>query len=160
MFFIKNSKNEWWELDKETMTVFNFNGGSHNITKQDLESSEILECDGWHELYKIKKWSPLEVSVKWTDVWVSPDGLFYDGDAHENRAEEILEIMYGEVGVNWTGDRLEELGWIRTTTSLMWEIRADSDYWNNKLISQKQYDALWDWCKCHNKKFPQNIELN
>lgn len=54
MFFIKNSKNEWWELDKETMTVFNFNGGSHNITKQDLESSEILECDGWHELYKIK----------------------------------------------------------------------------------------------------------
>lgn len=55
MFFIKNSKGEWWELDKETMTVLNFNGGFHNITKQEFESSEILECDSWHELYKIKK---------------------------------------------------------------------------------------------------------
>lgn len=49
------------------------------------------------------------MSVKWTDVWVSPDGLFYDGDAHENRAEEILEIMYGEVGVNWTGMEWDDI---------------------------------------------------
>lgn len=159
MFFIKNSKGEWWELNKETMTVYSFGGCSHSITTQNLELSEVLECSGWNELYKIKKWCPLEVTVKWTNVWVSPDGRFYDGDAHENRAEEILEIMYGEVDVDWPGDRLEELGWIRATTSLMWEVRAE-DYWSDKLISQKQYDALWDWCKCHNKRFPQLIELN
>ena len=49
---------------------------------------------------------------------------------------------------------------MRATTSLMWEVRADSDYWNNRKLSQKQYDALWDWCKIHNKKFPRNVEVN
>ena len=156
MFFIKNSKGEWRELNKETMTVYSFGGCSHSITIQDLTLSEVVECSEWHELYKIKKWCPLEVTIKWTNVWVSPDGRFYNGDAHDNRAEEILEIIYGEVDVDWPGDRLEELGWIRATTSLMWEVRAE-DYWNDKLISQKQYDALWDWCKCHNKRFPQII---
>lgn len=134
MLFIKNLKGEWWELNKEAMTVSNFNGGFHNITKQDLESSEILECGGWSELYKIKKWCPLEVSIKWTKVWVSPDGRFYDGDAHENRAEEILEILYGEVDVDWPGDRLEELGWIRATTSLMWEVRAVNTIGNGTCV--------------------------
>lgn len=160
MHFIKNAKGEWWELDKDNMTVFSFYGGFHNITKLELESSEILECDGWGELYKIKKWCPLEVDIRWTNVWISPEGCFYNGDAHENRAEEILEIVYGETDVDWTGDRLEELGWIRVTTSLMWEVRTDSDYWNNKELEQKQYDALWDWCKIHNKKFPQEIAVN
>lgn len=158
MYFLKNFQNEWWELDKEKMKVFNFNGGSRNITKQELESSEMLECSGWHELYKKKRWNPLEENVKWNDVWISPDGRFYNGEAHDNRAEEILEIIYGEIDVTWSGDRLEELGWVRATTSLMWEIRAD--YWNDKKITQKLYDALWDWCIYHNKKFPQNIEVN
>lgn len=160
MFFIKNSKGEWWELNKEKMTVYNFDGGSHSIAMQDLKLSEVVKCDGWNELYKIKKWCPLEVNVNWIDVWVSPEGKFYNGEAHENRAEEILEIIYGEIDVDWAGDKLEELGWVRATTSLMWEVRADSDYWNNRKLSQKQYDALWDWCKIHNKKFPRNVEVN
>ena len=158
MIFI-NHLNGWWELNKRKMKVFNFNGGYHSITEQELDSSEIFECDGWRELYQAKRYCPLEVHVRWIDVWVSPDGVFCNGDAHENRAEEILEIMYGEVNVYWPGDRLEELGWIRATTSLMWEVRLDSDYWNDKRLTQKQYDALWDWCKCHNKKFPYcNVE--
>ena len=160
MLFLKDLKGMWWELEKEKMRVFNFNGGSHDISKQELETSDILECDGWHELYKIKKWCPLEVPIRWPNVWVSPDGLFYDGDAHENRAEEILEIIYGETNDCWAGDRLEELGWVRATKSLMWEVRMDSDYWSNKKISQKQYDALWDWCKSHNKTFPKNVEVS
>ena len=159
MFFIKNSENAWRELDKENMTVFNFYGGFHSISTQELESSEILECNGWSELYKIKKWCPLEVSIKWPNVWISPNGLFYNGDAHENRAEEILEVIYEETDVYWPGDRLEELGWIRATRDLMWNVRLDSGYWNNKKLTQKQYDALWDWCKHHNKDFPQNIEV-
>lgn len=154
MFFVKNAKGEWWELDKEKMEVFNFNGGFHNITPQELETSEVLGCDGWNELFTIKKYCPLKVNIKWRDVWISPDGVFYDGDAHENRAEEILEIIYGENDVDWAGDRLEELGWIRATTSLMWEVRSDTDYWDNKRINQKQYDALWDWCRQHDKKIP------
>lgn len=160
MIFIKKiNEKYWWELYLEKMMAFNYDGGYHNITKQELDSSEILECDGWHELYLKKGYCPLQVNIKWTNVWVSPEGLFYNGDAHENRAEEILEIIYGETNYDWSGDKLEELGWIRATKTLMWEIRIDSGYWNNKSITQKQYDALYDWCKYHNKDFPQNIEV-
>lgn len=159
MVFIRNSKGEWWELDKEKRVVSNFDGGFHEITQQELESSEILECNGWYDLYKIKDWCPLEVSIRYHDVWISPDGVFYNGDAHDNRAEEILEVVYGEDGVAWPGDTLEELGWVRATRSLMWEVRTDSGYWNEKVITQKQYDVLWDWCKHHNKTFPQNLEV-
>lgn len=159
MLFIQNSKNEWLELDKEKMLVFYFSGGFHNITKQELEKSKIVECDNWHELYKRTKYCPLEVSIKWPNVWVSPNGLYYNGDAHENRAEEILETIYGEINEYWAGDRLEELGWVRATRTLMWEVRIDSDYWENKKLPQKQYDALWDWCNHHNKRFPQKIEI-
>ena len=85
--------------------------------------------------------------------------MYYNGDAHENRAEEILEVVYGETNEYWAGDRLEELGWIRATRTLMWEVRIDSDYWENKKLTQKQYNALWDWCNHHNKRFPQKIEI-
>lgn len=159
MIFIKNYKGEWWELNIHDMSVSNFNGGFHNITQQELESSETLECDGWSDLYKIKKYCPLQVDIKQPYVWISPDGLFYDGDAHENRAEEILEIIYRQTDVPWTGDRLEELGWIRATTSLMWEVRLDSDYWEGKRVTQEQYDALWEWCKGHNKTFPKGLDV-
>lgn len=159
MLFIKNEKNEYWELDKDKLMVFNFDGGFHNITQQFLQSSEVLECTDWHALYEQTHYCPLEVSIKYTNVWVSPAGLFYNGDAHDNRAEEILEIIYGETDCYWPGDRLEELGWVRVTTSLMWEVRADSDYWDNRKLSPKQHTALYDWCECHNKKFPQNVTM-
>lgn len=160
MLFLKDSKNSWLELDKEKMIVFNFGGSFHNITNQELESSEIVECNSWHELYKMKRWCPLEVNIRWSNVWISPDGLYYDGEAHENRAEELLEIMYGETDVDWAGDRLEELGFVRATTSLMWEVRLDSDYWEDKKLSQKQFDALWDWCELHSKSFPKGVEVD
>lgn len=104
-----------------------------------------------------KKWCPLEADVRWIEVWISPEGKFFNGEAHENRAENILKIIYGETDVLWPGDRLEKLGWIRATTSLMWEIRLDS--LSGKRLTQKQYDALWDWCKIHNKEFPKKVEI-
>lgn len=159
MFFIKNTKGEWQKLNKEKMMVYDFKGVSYDITQQEVECSEIIDCNGWHELYKIIKWCPLEVNVKWPNVWISPDGLFYDGTAHENRAKEILEIIYEECDVFWTGDRLEELGWIRASANLMWDVRINSIYWDDKKVTQKQYDALWDWCKYHNKSFPNSVEI-
>ena len=62
MFFIKNSKGEWWELDKETMTVSNFDGGFHNVTKQDLESSKIIE-DFFSKVYCIICTSKLNLNT-------------------------------------------------------------------------------------------------
>lgn len=159
VIFVKNDKNEWLELNETDLTLFNYNGGWHKITKDELEVANKIECDSWNELYNLTHFCPLEVNIRYKDVWISPNGLFYEGDAHENRAEEILEIMYNEKDVSWYGDRLEELGWVRATTSLMWEIRLYSDFWINKRIPQKQYDALWEWCKRHNKEFPNNVEI-
>lgn len=155
MLFI-NHLDSWWELDKEKMMVFNYMGGYHYVDENLLEQSEICEYNNWHELYLTKHFCPLEVSVRWNNVWISPNGRYYDGDAHENRAEEILEIMYGEIYFDWAGDKLEELGWIRATTSLMWEVRFDE--LENKYLTQNQYDALWDWCEHHKKKFPINVK--
>lgn len=159
MLFIKNEKNEWWKLYKEKLLAFDYYGGLHNISQQELENFEILECSNWRELYQMKRWCPLEVNLKWPNVWISPEGLIYEGEAHENRAKDILEIIYGEFDVSWSGDRLEERGWVRATTSLMWNVRINSHYWNHKSLTQLQYDKLWDWCTYHNMCFPKNIEI-
>lgn len=151
--FVKRN-DAWWELDEARMMLFNFDGGYQYITKEELQTSEKVICDGWRELYFKKNWCPLEVEINWRDVWISPDGKYYNGDAHENRAEEILEIIYDETDVNWPGDQLEELGWIRAASSLMWEVRMNFGYWNKKTLTQRQFDALWDWCQHHGKTFP------
>lgn len=155
MMFIKQN-DIWLELDRDRMEVFGFSGGFHNITEEQLQSCEIVECENWRELYLQKGYCPLEVTVRWHDVWISPEGKFYNGEAHENRAEEILEIMYGETDIDWHGDRLEELGWVRASASLMWEVRGEK-YWKEKDLTQKQYDALWNWCQLHKKLFPQTL---
>lgn len=49
-------------------------------------------------------------------------------------------------------DFLEEHGWVRVTTSMMWEVRES--YWFDKDLTQTQLDALWDWCELHNKHYP------
>ena len=158
MLFINHlDKKQWWEFDKEKMMAFNYDGSYNYVKKEFLEQSEICEYKDWHELYLAKHFCPLEVNIKWGDVWISPEGIFYNGDAHENRAEEILEIIYGETDVHWTGDRLEELGWIRATRTLMWDVRFDE--WIGKTITQKQYDSLWDWCQHHKRKFPEGINI-
>lgn len=157
--FIKNAKGQWWELDESSLTVYNFWGGHHSITEEELQHSEKVECAGWRQLYLIKGYCPLVVDVKWPEVWISPNGKYYIGQSHENRAEEILEILYGSDDVHWAGDTLEELGWIRASRNLMWEVRLSSSYWNDKKVTQKQFDALYDWCKYHNKQFPEGGRL-
>lgn len=89
-------------------------------------------------------------------VWVSPDGEYYNGDAHENRAVEILEEIYGitDDDYDYASDKLEELGWIRLTSSLLWDYRIEDGYFRDRDITQKQLDALSDWCRYHNKKMP------
>jgi len=156
MLFIKLT-NGWWELDIVTLKVYNYDGGYHILNKSDIDLSKTIECDTWHDLYKITGWCPLEVNIRWNDVWISPQGKFYNGEAHENRAEEILEILYDEKDVTWAGDRLEELGWVRATTSLMWEVRFDE--WHERTVTQKQFDSLFDWCVQHNKAFPTTIDI-
>lgn len=58
-------------------------------------------------------------------------------------AEYLCDIIFGnDLDIDYAEGFLEEHGWIRATTSIMWDVRFDS--WQNRYITQKQYDALWD----------------
>lgn len=95
----------------------------------------------------------LHADIRYPDCWLSPDGSFYNGDAHENRAVEILSLLYG-IEDDDAASVLEDLGWVRLTRSLMWDVRQHSGYWNDKELPQAQLNSLWDWCKYHGKQFP------
>lgn len=99
-----------------------------------------------------------KATIRWGDCWLSPDGEYYDGDAHENRAVEILRVLYNkdadDIPCMDAGSLLEKLGWVRLTTTLMWEVRMNKDYWENRELTQAQINALYDWCNLHGKKFP------
>lgn len=151
MRFIKLQDNSWWELIEDKLLVFNYNGGHHNINTQILNSSQIFECKDWHDLYLLKHYCPLESTVTCRNAWISPEGKFYEAQSHEVTAENICEVIY-DIEPLFAGDELENRGWLRVTTSLMWEVR--DDYFKNKELTQKQLDALYDWCIYHNKTFP------
>lgn len=158
MLFINHrDPNEWWEWNQETMRAISYRGGFHEVDENSLGGVECYECNNWHELYLAKHFCPLEVEIWERNVWISPDGKYYDGDAHEVAAKDILEIVYGEDSDFWEGDKLEARGWIRATTSMMWDVRFDE--WSEKRLTQKQYDALWDWCQFHKMKFPNDVEV-
>jgi hypothetical protein len=154
MFFINHLQpNEWWEWDKEKMIAYNYYGDWHNINENSLGNAEYYECNNWHELCLAKHFCPIEVTLEKRDVWISPEGGFYDGEAHMVTAEYICDIIYGkDLGLDYAEDYLEEFGWIKATTSLMWQIRFEDWHW--KKLPQPQYDALWDWCEYHNMPFP------
>ena len=159
MFFINHLRpNEWWQWDRENMKAYNYMRGWHNVNENRLDGVECYEYDSWHELYLAKHYCPLE-SDKWErDAWISPEGKYYYGEAHAVEAEYICDIIYGlELDMDDAEDYLEKIGWVRVTTSLMWDIRFDK--LKEKRLTQRQYDALWDWCECHKKEFPNGIEV-
>lgn len=155
MHFLKyNGENGWWEWDQEKMIAYNYHGGHHYIDENALGDAEYCECESWRELYLKKHYCPIEVDVFARDVWISPDGKYYDGEAHAVMAEHICELVYGFwKEIDYAEHFLEEHGWVKATTSLMWELRFEEWYW--KELPQRQYDALWDWCQCHRMPFPQ-----
>lgn len=151
-------KNEWWKLDRENMRVYNFFGSCDCITESNLKRLRKLEYDSWHELYLAKHYCPLTATFWRQDVWISPEGKFYDGDTYEIKAKYICEIIYGLSNVDCATDYLEKLGWIKATTSDVWELEY-TIVWKGKQLTQKQFRALWNWCRAHRKKFPKDIKI-
>jgi hypothetical protein len=158
MLFINYpDKNHWREWDTDRMLCFNYRGGWCEVDENKLCDVQCLNLNSWHELYLKTRYCPFETDRLTRDVWISPDGKYYEGQAHEVEAEYLLDIIYGE-DVEWcAGDKLEEKGWVRATVSMMWEVRFDE--WTGKRITQAQYDALWDYCECHKLRFPDGVEV-
>lgn len=151
MEFIRASDGSWWELDRDAMTVHNYAGGYHYINVDQLISAETFLCNSWHELYEAKHYCPYTSTTREHTAWISPDGVVYEASSHEVSAENLLDIIYGVESL-WPGDELEKRGWIRVTTSLMWDIRLSE--WQGRNLTQKQLDTLWDWCNLHKMTFP------
>lgn len=160
MLFINYpTQDQWREWDQNKMRAYNYRGGWCDVDENALGGVECVELASWHELYLVKHFCPLAAEKLDRDVWISPDGEYYDGNAHEVAAEHILKLIYGENEdghIFCAGDKLEGLGWIRATTSMMWQVRFDD--WTGKTITQAQFDALWDYCHCHALKFPDDVE--
>ncbi len=158
MLFINYpTKDQWRELGQKRKLAFNYFGGYCDVDENALENVECVELSSWHELYVVKHYCPLKADIKDHDVWISPDGNYYNGDAHEVVAEDILQIIYGEE-VEWcAGDRLEAKGWIRACSGYMWPIRVKE--YSEKEVTQAQYDALWDYCNYHHLQWPDGIVI-
>ena len=158
MLFINYpTKDQWRKWDTDKMICFNYRGGWCEVNENALGDVECLNLDSWHDLYLAKRYCALEADKWERDVWISPDGKYYLGEAHEVEAEHLLDIIYGET-VEWcAGDKLEEKGWVRATTSAMWKVRMHE--WQGKLLPQRQYDALWDFCQQHKLQFPKGVEV-
>ena len=154
MKFLKHANEDhWWEWDTEKMKVYNYHGGWHDIDENSLGEYAYREFDSWHELYLATGFCPIEEDVYCCSAWLSPDGRFFEATAHACAAEEICELIFGkEIDIWEAEDFLEEHGWVRVTTSIMWEVRES--YWFDKDLTQTQLDALWDWCELHNKHYP------
>lgn len=53
-------------------------------------------------------------------LWISPDGDFYDGTAHESSARELLKELY-DIDMDclgYCGDALVSAGWIKVNPEL------------------------------------------
>lgn len=146
------SENEWRIWDQQNMKAINYNHGFCDIDENSLGNTKTIRAANWHSLYQKTHFCPLEVEIYKSDVWISPNGKYYDGVAHDVTAEKILDVIYGIDGEYCAGDKLESMGWIRVTTSIMWNIRLNE--LKNKTLTKRQYDALFDWCQFHKIQFP------
>ena len=161
MTFLKyKDADVWWEWNKEKMIAYNYLGGHHNINENSLGDAEYCECDNWHDLFLKKHYCPIQTDIATRDVWISPNGKYYNGDAHAVQAEYICDVIFGmnDSDIYYAEDYLSNNGWIKATTSFMWDICYYSALCNS-IMPQAQFDALWDWCQFHHQDFPEGIEV-
>ena len=150
----------WWEWNVEKMKLLNFRGGGFNIDENAdyWANAEIREYENWHELYKATGFNPLEADIHDFDVWISPEGKYFDGNAHAVAAESIVTLVYGiEIEdpcfVGSAEYFLEQHHWIKATRSFMWQIYLDHRKgWE---MTPATYGALVNYCNANEKRIMQ-----
>ena len=147
MKFLKNSNGVWCQFDDKKMKTYNFHGGYCDINESSLGNCKVVEYEDWHDLYINTKYNPL-IGDFYHTGWISPEGNFYPCNAHEVAADEILELIYGE-NYSFGGDELIEKGWIKVTTSLMFDIYEEKGYYCK--MSKEQEKTFDSWAKKYKK---------
>ena len=86
----------WWNWNVEKMKLLNFRGGGFDIDENAdyWLNAEVHEFDSWAALYHATGFNPLEEDIHAYDVWISPEGIYFDGDAHAVAAEGICKLVY------------------------------------------------------------------
>lgn len=149
MTFLKYAGDDyWWKWPEDELTVFNFNGGSHDINENSerFMNGTIIRAEDWHDLYVKTGYMALKVCKPVREMWISPEGDMYESEAHEVTAKRILEVIYGEKLKNnfWNcGDTLIERGWIKVTTSLMYRSYMLDGMYDN--MTREQLLAWYNW---------------
>lgn len=144
MTFVKPyGERDYWEWDRDRMRLYNYDCGHYDINENSDSwmLATVKEADSWHDLYVKTGYCPLYVDYTERDLWVSPDGICYYGEAHEVRAEDICEILWDNK--NGGGDELDRLGWIKLTTSGMLTYYIDYGMYDHITVAQEQIIRKW-----------------
>ena len=152
MKFLRYAGSEdWWKWPEGGMTVYNINGGHHDINENSSRFMDgtVVEAEDWCELCCKMKYNPFKVDEPTRDMWIDPNGVMYDcgiyDGSHEMTAQKILEILYGEKVdyLDYAGDDLINYTWIKVTTSLMYELYEKEGMYNH--MSDEQWKAYQWW---------------
>lgn len=154
---------KWWIWNVSRMRLRNYNMGGFAIDENAeywQTAIKYPEIHSWHELYIKFGVNPLSADVYDYDVWISPEGEFWGGNAHAVAATEILDIYYGvesdDVLCN-AESLLIDKGWLKATRSAMWPyyVRDNKDRcWKT---TREAYAALLVYCEHHSLQVPTNI---
>ena len=148
--FVKKD-GHWYILDVKNKRFYNFlNGWKIDICSPNDETCDV---ETWHELFLKTGYKPTETDYRTNDVWLDPDGNFYEGRAHSLQAEHITQYMYGlefdDCGSETAEEYLVKKGWVKLTTSLMSEYYSLDGMYNH--LTQKQQTAKHLWDKYHQR---------
>lgn len=155
----------WWHWDREKMKLLNYRGGGFQIDENsDYWAHAVVreDCDSWHDLYTDCGFNPLEEDISACDVWISPEGVYFDGNAHAVAAEYIVDLVYGVTiddpcFVGSAEQYLEERHWIKATRTFMWELYLKHrESWT---MTRKTYGALVNYCNFHNIRIPRKVNI-
>ena len=157
----------WWNWCVETMHLLNYRGGGFEIDENAdyWLNAEIRDYDSWHELYKATGFNPLEDDVHAFDVWISPEGKYFDGNAHAVAAEYIVDLVYGvdiddPCFLGGAEQYLEERHWIKATRSFMWNIYLE--HRKDWAMTRATYGALVEYCKANPNRImgiPKGVKI-
>lgn len=93
----------------------------------------------------------MEFSFMDRDLWVSPNGVCYDGLAHAVCAKKILKDVLGVDPGKTLGHAenvLIKLGWIKLTTSAMFIYYCEDGMYD--YLTPEQEQVFIDWAEYHN----------
>ena len=152
MTFVKLSgEPHFYRFNQEKFRLYNFRGGWRSIDENstDWMYSTHIEAEDWHDLYLSTSYNPMLASVMDRDVWLDPEGRFYDGEGHSLCAEYICEILWGYTDDNppeamWSADDfLIRKGWVKLTPDAMLPYYISQGMYER--LSEYQVHSIRDW---------------